>query len=170
MNLSKPRILKTNLLSLTLPILAASFSPSLMYAQTQSPILTPGKWALTQSVEGGPMRRDPINVTSCLNEAALAQPEVNFRKAVTETSRDTPACKVSEALRSVGGVKWAVSCDNPRGGSPIAGSGQASYTATSYEATQTLRLQTPFGKFELKESIKATYIGACDQKLVFAKP
>jgi hypothetical protein len=162
MNFSFKRIFEALLLGWALPFAVVMLFPTWAHAQGQPQGLTPGKWDITQSTEGAPMRRDPIKTTACVTDAALTQPEVSFRKAVTDASRDVPACKFSGVTRSSAGVTWIASCDSPRGGAPIPGSGRAIFTATSYEATQTLNLQTPFGKFDLKETLRATYLGACN--------
>jgi Protein of unknown function (DUF3617) len=156
------RIFEAVLLGWVLPFLAASLIPVVASAQSQTLGLMPGKWDITQSMEGGPMRRDPIKTTACLNESALMQPEVSFRKAVTDASRDVPGCKFADVNRASGGISWAASCDSPRGGAPLPGTGKASYTPTAYEAIQSLNISTPFGKFDLKETLRATYLGACN--------
>jgi hypothetical protein len=149
------------LLGWTWSFFTAIHLPALVQAQSQTPNLRSGQWEITQSMEGGPKRRDATKKSACLNDVALAQPEVSFRKAVTNGRRDVPGCKVADVTRFAGGVTWSASCDNPRGGAPIPALGKANYSATDYESVQTLNLETPFGKFDLKETIRANYLGVC---------
>ncbi len=153
--------MKQPLLLATLFVLTITASVATATPAAEPVVLTAGQWEVTQTAIGGPRNEAPRKLSACLKEDALKQPEVAFRQVITSSTKDVPRCKPGDVMRGVDTISWRGTCDHPRGGDPVAAVGQATYTSSAYEGKQTLTVKMPFGSVDIKETVKAIYLGAC---------
>ncbi|MGL4576985.1 MAG: DUF3617 domain-containing protein [Burkholderiaceae bacterium] len=144
-------------------VLIAAAAAASFGAQAQdSMVPSAGQWEVSSAATGMPRGGEPVTRSVCLTTASFKDGvEAAFRKAVTEESRERgPECKYEPTGQQPGTSSWNASCKG--GPMTLAGSGQATWTATSFSLNEKLGGKSSFmGELNIQRTITGRRTGDC---------
>lgn len=110
-----------------------------------------GKWQTKMEMEipGMPVKMPPVNVTTCVTEEDLKNPD----KAVPKDAKSD--CKVGDYKIDGSTVSWTMDCPKQN----MKGKGSMTYTADSYSGVMDMTV----GEQGMKMKYSGKYLGACEK-------
>jgi hypothetical protein len=128
-----------------------------------TPRVESGRWEVAVSLRGGPIK-DPAPSTVCLHEQDLnGMPERPLLDAALRSlpmeSKGEPKCVLTDLARDNEKSKWLARCNGPRG--PMQGNGQGTVSSQSVTMEQEFGIDTPLGRKQLSQTIRARRLGSC---------
>jgi Protein of unknown function (DUF3617) len=136
---------------------AASFG-----AQAQdSMVPAAGQWEVSSAATGMPRGGEPVTRSVCLTaESFNGGIETAFRKAAAEGSKGpNPECSFESTGQQSGASSWNSNCKGGR--AALTGSGQATWTATSFSMNEKLGGKSFMGELNIQRTITGRRTGDC---------
>lgn len=132
-------------------------------AQAQeSAVPTAGQWEVSSSATGMPRGgSEPATRSVCLTAASFQDGvETAFRKVAAEGLKGpNPECKFEPTGQQADASSWNANCKG--GPMTLSGSGQASWTSTSFSLNEKLGGKSFMGELNIQRTITARRTGDC---------